>query len=500
VCHEGSIVTFQQYTVTICTSGSSKLLSGPRDVTTGLWRISLKQTNEHIPDPIAKNVYELRNTGALVHYLHKALFSPTKAAILQAVKDGHLITLPGLAEDTINKHLKLTPTTAMGHMNQRLHNIRSTSNAPIEKQQSPDPYLSTKTHLMYEVVGGQGQLYTDLTEKFPVRSSKGNSYVMVCYIFDCNYIKVIPMKARSALEWVKAYDSIHQELTVKGFKPKLQTLDNETSTALKNFFTVNDIPYQLVPPQCHRRNVAERAIRTFEEHFVAGLSSVDPSFPIHLWDRLLPQEEITLNLLRTSRLHQNLSAAAHYHGVVDYNKTAFATPGCKIIAHEKPGKRQTWAPHEHIYSLHHYQCQNIYISATASKRIVDTLELFPHNYQMPQLSSTERLLMTAKDTTDALQNPHPEVPFTSVGDATIAALTDLAAIFKLKLRQAPSPTTQAPPAKVVPRPGLAPSSTQILNLPVPITWQPRSQTTIHTQDIPNMPLPLRVVTPRTLHQ
>jgi hypothetical protein len=157
---------------------------------------------------------------------------------------------------------------------------------------------------------------------------------------------------------------------------------------------------------------------------------------------------------------------------------------------------------QHGYSLgpavHHYRCQNVYISATASERIVDTLEFFAHNYQMPQLSSTDRLLMAAKDMTGALQNPHPEVPFASVGDATIAALMDLAAIFKLKLRQAPSHATQAPPAKFVPRPGLAPSSTQILNLPVPIRRQTRSQTTIHTQDIPNVSLPPRVVTPRTL--
>jgi hypothetical protein len=170
---------------------------------------------------------------------------------------------------------------------------------------------------------------------------------------------------------------------------------------LNNFFTVNDIAYQLVPPHCHRRNATKRAIRNFKEHFVAGLSSVDPSFPMHLWDRLLPQAEITLNLLRTSRLHPQLSAAAHYHGLVDYNKTAFAPPGCKIIAHEEPGKRRTWAPHgQHGYSLgpamHHYRCQHVYISTTSSERIVDNLEFFPHNYQMPQLSSTDRLLMAAK--------------------------------------------------------------------------------------------------------
>jgi hypothetical protein len=352
-------------------------------------------------------------------------------------------------------------------MIQRRQNIRSTSKAPIEKQPTPDTDLGTKTHLVYAVVVDQGQLYTDLTGKFPVRSSKVNSYVMVFYIYDCNYVRFIPMKSRFASEWVKAYDSVHQELTVKGFKPKLQTLDNKASATLKNYFTANDIAYQLVPPHCHRRNAAERAIRTFKEHFVAGLS-----FPLHLWDRLLPQAEITLNLLRTSRLHSQLSATTHFHGLVDYNKTAFAPPGCKLIAHEKPGKRRTWAPHgQHGYSvgpaMHHYRCQNVYISTTASERIVDTLEFFPHNYQMSQLSSTDRLLIAAKDMTDALLNPHPEVPFASVGDNTISALTDLAAIFKIKLQQTPSPAPQASPPKVSPHPSLAPSSNQIFTLPCP---------------------------------
>jgi hypothetical protein len=119
--------------------------------------------------------------------------------MLQAVKDGHLITWPDLTEDAINKHLKLTPATAMGHMNQRRQNILSTSKAPIEKQLSPDPYLSTKTHLVYAVVVDQGQLYTDLTGKFPTRSSKVNSYAMVCYISDCKYIKVVPNEVQVRL-------------------------------------------------------------------------------------------------------------------------------------------------------------------------------------------------------------------------------------------------------------------------------------------------------------
>jgi hypothetical protein len=194
---EGFIATFQHALVTICDSRKCQTLNGPRDLNTGLWRINLKQTTNHIPEPIAKNMYELGNTGALVHYLHKALFSTTKSALLQAVEDGHLITWPGLTEDDINKHLKLTPATAMGHMSQQRQNIRSTSKARIAEQPTPDTDLETKTHLVYVVVVHQGQLYTDLMGKFPVRSSKGNSYVMVCYVYDCNYVKIITMKSRS---------------------------------------------------------------------------------------------------------------------------------------------------------------------------------------------------------------------------------------------------------------------------------------------------------------
>jgi hypothetical protein len=148
--------------------------------------------------------------------------------------------------------------------------------------------------------------------------------------------------------------------------------------------------------------------------------------------------------------------------------------------------------------MHHCRCQNMYISSTANERIVDTLEFFPHNYQMPKLSLTDRLIMAAKDMTDALQNPKLEVPFAQIGDGTVSALAELAAIFKLKLRQAPPPTLPAAPPKVTHRPCLAESSNPILASPMPSPQQTRSPTTIHTQNMTNAPLPPTVVTPRTL--
>jgi hypothetical protein len=91
--------------VTICNSQEFQILKGARDLDTGLWQIKLRKEHQQPQQAVANNVYELCNTGALVNYLHKAMFSPPKSAILQAVKNGHLVTWPGLTEKEINKHL-----------------------------------------------------------------------------------------------------------------------------------------------------------------------------------------------------------------------------------------------------------------------------------------------------------------------------------------------------------------------------------------------------------
>jgi hypothetical protein len=62
LCDERYTVTFKQDEAAICDSGNSQILSGPRDLYTGLWRVNLRTTNNHKTEPIANNVYELRST------------------------------------------------------------------------------------------------------------------------------------------------------------------------------------------------------------------------------------------------------------------------------------------------------------------------------------------------------------------------------------------------------------------------------------------------------
>ena len=91
---------------------------------------------------------------------------------------------------------------------------------------------------------------------------------------------------------------------------------------------------QLTPPHIHRRNTAERAICTFNNHFVAGLASVDNNFLIYLWFQIVKQEETTIKSLRTSITNPRLLVYAKIFGTFDFNAPPMATPETKIIAHE----------------------------------------------------------------------------------------------------------------------------------------------------------------------
>jgi len=130
-----------------------------------------------------------------------------------------------------------------------------------------------------------------------------------------------------------------------------------------------EIDFQLVPPGMHRCNAAERVIRTWKNHFIAGLCTTDPNFPLFLWDTLVTQANLTLNLLRASRLNPKLSSYAQLHGNFDFNRTPLAPPGTKVVIHVKPDKRKSWDPHGNTGwytgpAMEHYRCYNIYVPKT----------------------------------------------------------------------------------------------------------------------------------------
>ena len=99
------------------------------------------------------------------------------------------------------------------------------------------------------------------------------------------------MKNRIDKDMIRVFASLTEDLKIRGIHPGFHFMDNEASATLKLTMTTMNIKYQLVPPSNHSANNAERAIKTFKNHFIAVLCSVEKYFQFQLWDTLLHQEQ-----------------------------------------------------------------------------------------------------------------------------------------------------------------------------------------------------------------
>ena len=98
-----------------------------------------------------------------------------------------------------------------------------------------------------------------------------------------------------------------------------------------------NVEYQLVPPDMHRRNAAERVIRTFKAHFISIMAGFACNLPSHLWDVILPMADLTLNLLREAANNQELSAWSYFNSTFNYDSSPQDPLGCKVMIHKTRG-------------------------------------------------------------------------------------------------------------------------------------------------------------------
>ena len=141
------------------------------------------------------------------------------------------------------------------HLDQQRKNIQSTNPREDDKETMhiPSPLENgLKTHVLYAATicnnEPTGKVYTNLTGRFPVQSSRGHKYIPVVYNFDSNSIHVKLLKSRHDNDTIKAYEDIYNMLTRQGLKPQLHWLDNEASKAVKCFIDEQQTTYQLTPP------------------------------------------------------------------------------------------------------------------------------------------------------------------------------------------------------------------------------------------------------------
>lgn len=465
LCDDGCTATFTAADLTV-THDDDTVLTGHRDPRTRLWYVPIQVAT---PSPIhtALAVHHHHKTAELVAWAHAALFSPALSTLRNAVARNFVPDFPGLSAASLRQHPPTSVATIKGHLDQVRQNIRPT-NAPILPlpllpmdpgendtiESDAEPPQETITHHCFAALlptQVEGHIHTDQTGRFPFKSSRGHTQILVLYDYDSNSIHAQPMPSKSAGDILKAFKTLHNTLVVAGLRPKLQRLDNECSAILQEFLHAEDISFQLVPPGIHRANSAERAIRTFKNHFLAGLCSTDPEFPIDLWDRLLPQAILTLNLLRGSRINPKLSAHAQVFGQYSYNTTPIGPPGTHLLVHEKPANRPTWAPHavDAWYlgpAVQHYRCYRTYIWSTKTERISDTVEWKPKHVLFPHQNVSEQILSGTQQIIRALQtsatDPSPVLALTNDQGQALQQLCDILA----PAAAAPSTPAVAPPS------------------------------------------------------
>jgi hypothetical protein len=254
--------------------------------------------------PFDPRSLDLPSIGALIRFYHACLGFPAKQTWLDAIKAGNCDSFDGLTYSNAACYCPDADETILGHLAQQCQNVCSTE--PRPPALNPAPLLpaiapkeldlpSNEVHIHVIPIS---KLYTDDTRRFPVKARSGNQYVMIAYHADGNLILQQAFKTRSDKHRIVAYNFIMMRLVARGLSVDLQILDNEASAAYKQTITFTwQSKFQLVPPEMHHCNRAERAIRTFKDHFLSILGGVDQSFPPYLWDLLLPQTELTLNLL-----------------------------------------------------------------------------------------------------------------------------------------------------------------------------------------------------------
>ncbi len=190
---------------------------------------------------------------------------------------------------------------------------------------------------------------------------------------------------------------------------------------------------QLVPPHNHHVNTAECAIATFKKHSNAALATVDTLCPLQLWDKILPQVKLTLNLLCFSCRNPALSSNQKLYGVFDFNKTPLTPLGTKALVFDNPATHASWAPHatDGYYvgpASNHYQCLRFHIPATQRFRFLDTWHLYPTHCHVPITSKHNQTLHVVADLLEQLGHTVP--PSTSAKlrhTRAICQLTDIMA-------------------------------------------------------------------------
>ena len=127
-----------------------------------------------------------------------------------------------------------------------------------------------------------------------------------------------------------------------------------------------------------------------------------------MWDDLLAQTELTINLLRQATLNPRMSAWEYYNGAIDYSATPLGPLGCKIMIHNTSNTRKSWDQRGREGfsvgpALQHYICIQAIDAKPKALIITDTAEYLHRYLTQPHIIAEYRMTHAIQFLTAALK-------------------------------------------------------------------------------------------------
>jgi hypothetical protein len=309
-----------------------------------------------------------------------------------------------------------------------------------------------------------------------VMSNWGNAYVALFYIYGTNATWSVPIKNKSKEELLWAVTEVYAWLTAWGYRLILHKMDNETSHDIKAFIALEQVKLQYCPPDMHRTNPAKRAVRTWKNHFTAGIARLPPPFPLANWCQLTTQSNATLNMMRPCHLNPLLSAQEALEGTFLFDATPMALLGTEVLVHQKTGGRKTWGYHaaKAWYLSHaaaHYCCIHVIMKDTGGECITDMFRYQHHTIPVLAIMATGRILEATRRLADAINGVQEAPPDKMAAIQSLQAL-----LLGVETLQEPEPSLQPcrPKAPLAVSP---PAEMEHGNPPIHM-WNPRADVTL----------------------
>ena len=222
--------------------------------------------------------HSIRTRANAVKFAHQSMCNPKISSLMKALRKGFLKGCPNVSEELVTKYLNPSPATAKGHMKRPKKGIRSTTKMVNTKGNSnnerniPGPPPQAAPHVLPLFVeplpyngpayGARrevnyipdddesianvfcfgafadkisGVVYNDLTGNFPFMSLDGSVCFFVMYHYETNAILVKAIANVDDRSICEAYKELFEILENKGYKPKMNVMDNQATKHIKKF-------------------------------------------------------------------------------------------------------------------------------------------------------------------------------------------------------------------------------------------------------------------------